>query len=208
MPRNVTTPGQVFALLTVIEPAGRTRWNELIWRCQCRCGRETIVQGKRLRAGSTRSCGCLINAPGKGVTHGGRYTRLYRTWQGMRRRCHNSADKDFRRYGALGVAVCPEWRNNFGAFRSWAHANGYRDDLLIDRIDPVAGYAPDNCRWLTPTESARHTRQVKLSPESAREIRAFGRAGMSHREIAYRFHVSRANVSLICEGKLWRETSL
>jgi len=49
--------GQTFSRLTVLayEP-GR---HPSHWRCQCECGNETIVLGKNLKKGNTRSCGCL-----------------------------------------------------------------------------------------------------------------------------------------------------
>lgn len=199
--------GQKFGKLVVVAAAGSSKWKELLWECQCDCGQTTVTKGKLLRSGLTRSCGCLVNAPGHGVTHGGRYTRLYRTWRGMRSRCEKPADKDFCRYGAVGIKVCDEWSGSFAAFRAWAHANGYADDLLIDRIDPTLGYQPSNCRWLTPAESSRHTRAVKLSMDDARKIRTLAAGGESHTSIARRFGVSRSNVSQICEGRQWREAS-
>jgi hypothetical protein len=37
-------------------------------------------------------------------------------------------------------------------------ANGYRDDLSIDRIDPNGNYSPDNCRWVTMAEQNKNKR--------------------------------------------------
>lgn len=193
--------GQRFAQLVVLGPAGKTAWNELLWRCACDCGHESVVQGKRLRSGGTRSCGCLVRR--NGVTHDGRHTRLYRVWRGMIGRCENAASKDFYRYGGAGVVVCRAWRDDFAAFRRWATEHGYGDGLFIDRIDPAGHYEPDNCRWLSPADSARNTRAVKLSFSAADRIRTLVAAGASHSTVAAQFGVCRASVSLVCEGKAW-----
>jgi hypothetical protein len=37
-------------------------------------------------------------------------------------------------------------------FYEWALANGYQDDLQIDRRKDDLGYSPDNCRWVTHRE--------------------------------------------------------
>jgi len=54
--QNITD--QIFNRLTVLEfshsDKGRARW-----KCQCECGNITIVSGKELRNGNTKSCGCL-----------------------------------------------------------------------------------------------------------------------------------------------------
>lgn len=50
--------GRRFGMLTVLDYAGK--WDGLHrWRCQCDCGRETVVGQTALQSGHTKSCGCL-----------------------------------------------------------------------------------------------------------------------------------------------------
>src|SRR5215471_1520917 len=149
--------GKRFGRLTVIErSAFQSSPIHPEWLCQCDCGNETLVRGQHLRNGNTKSCGCLKDEKTglRRRTHGATTTRHAKIWYGIRKRCHNHNDKSWERYGGRGIRLCDEWQT-FEPFRDWALANGYADDLTIDRIDNDKGYEPDNCQWITKSENSK-----------------------------------------------------
>ena len=78
--------------------------------------------------------------------------RLYRIWQMMRQRCNNENAENYKYYGGRGICVCDEWENDFSLFALWSFANGYNDNLTIDRIESNGNYEPSNCRWISKKE--------------------------------------------------------
>ena len=69
------------------------------------------------------------------------------------------SDVDYKNYGARGIKICDEWKNDFKAFYDWAMSNGYADNLTIDRIDVNGNYEPSNCRWVTKEIQNKNTRR-------------------------------------------------
>lgn len=137
-------------------------------RCICECGNECEVESGNLRSGHTKSCGCLqlevvraTNAT-HGHTRGGKYSRAYTAWLGMRNRCYNRKSTDYPDYGGRGISVCDRWRESFENF--FADMGQPPPWTSIDRIDNARGYEPGNCRWATATEQGRNKRNnVRLA---------------------------------------------
>jgi hypothetical protein len=93
-----------------------------------------------------------------GGTSNGKRTKEYRTWIQIRRRCIKGGVEAFKRYGARGIKLAPEWVDDFEAFANHI-GPAPSEKHSIDRIDNTQGYAPGNIRWATQQEQMRNQRR-------------------------------------------------
>lgn len=147
----VDRTGQRFGKLVVLEQAGRNKLKKVLWKCKCDCGNESVVVSGSLVTGNTTSCGCDAG----NLKHGGTGKGSYNTWRAMMRRCYNPKDKDYKRYGAVGVRVDPEWHHYENFVADMGEPNG---DETLDRINTYGSYELSNCRWAGVQTQNRNTR--------------------------------------------------
>ena len=163
MPKFIDLSGNTFGRLTVIR-RGENAKDRTTWVCRCECGTEKTIHGSSLKSGIVVSCGCYHRERVRNAsrTHGMSQTKLYKTYYAMMARCHKEQHPSYPDYGARGISVCDEWRDDKTKFIRWALENGYKPELSIDRKDNNKGYSPENCRWTTMDVQAMNKRGLRM----------------------------------------------
>jgi hypothetical protein len=131
-----------------------------LFKCDCGIIRDydfSIVKNEL-----TKQCNdcAIISRKLNRTTHGLIKHPLYRKWQDMKKRCYNKNVERYKSYGALGITVCDEWKNDFKAFYDWSMDNGWDGILQLDRKDVYGNYCPENCQYISVIEQGFNKRNT------------------------------------------------
>jgi len=129
--------------------------------------------------------------------------RLRSIKKDIKKRCYNKNSKRYHKYGGRGITICDEWLNDRTAFFLWSLANGYADNLSIDRIDNNKGYSPDNCRWVDSNIQMQNSTKAKLTAKQVLEIRNL-HPKLSYSKLALIYNVHKTCIACIITRKSWR----
>lgn len=142
---------------------------------------------------------------------------LYVVWTNMKERCYNANYRSYYLYGARGIKICDDWKNNFINFRNWAIKNNWAKDLTIDRINNDKGYCPENCRFITQSENSKkvfidhpglrtgiNNPRTSLTEDQVREIKKMISDGLRNCVIAKQINTNQMIISRIKNNKTWK----
>jgi hypothetical protein len=96
---------------------------------------------------------------GNAFKHGMRDTPEYKAWSEAKQRCHNPNNDKYEWYGARGISVCDEWRDDFMAFYNHIGPKPSRRHQ-IDRINNDKNYEPGNVQWVTGKSNIMNRRNT------------------------------------------------
>lgn len=150
---------KTFGLLTAVEHVGPK--DRLLFVCVC--GNPKVARFSHVKAGTVKSCGCLLKFAPKAThqTHGLSKTPEYAAWDNMLARCSNPQHRAYKNYGGRGISVCAEWAGRpDGLLRFISDMGSRPKGMSLDRRNNELGYCKENCYWATRQKQAINRRST------------------------------------------------
>ena len=161
--RTIKLEGTSFNKLSILEYIGSCPDRKFAYyKCCCNvCGKEFISSNASLRGNKySEGCkNCVSRVNGlKCRIHGfPKNHKTYKSWCKIKERCYNPNDFSYCDYGALGIGMDSEFKDNFLAFYNEVGEPPENAQCWsVDRIDNTKGYVKGNLRWANTFQQARN----------------------------------------------------
>jgi len=166
------------------------------------CKSHWIVVTSEVDRGKCTKCKTcrLLHASKKLTTHGLSNNRIYNIYNGIKRRCYYHGHPQYNDYGGRGIIMCETWKLDFMEFYKWAIANGYSDDLTIERNDNNGNYSPVNCSF--ETRSVQNINQ-RIRKDIRLVIEVLEKQKMENLKLTYLIKKLK-NTSVHSQQRYWR----
>lgn len=192
------------------------------WQYKCDCGKLHIArsntityEAKNSNKPQFPSCGCKELE--QKTKHGFRKAKnthpLYIAIRGAIDRCYNTKNKNYRFYGAKGVTVCKEWRNNLASFVKFGIEKGWKEGLVIDKdimckklgIEPKI-YSPETVIFIPNKVNISYSNSrihfgihpnIKLSEEQYFELLRKYDSGINRNRLSKEYGICYSSVNKI-----------
>lgn len=176
--------GKRFGKLVVLDNMPSVK-QQRMWKCLCDCGGLKITSTKMLNSGQCITCGC--SAKTRAFKHGMSGSKIYYVWFAMKKRICDKNSPDYYLYGGRGLKMDFRWKK-FDKFYKDMKI-GYKQGLMLDRIDNAKGYYKKNCRWVDSYTQANNTRKnilIEYKGEKHTESEWNRKLGFNHGVIGKR----------------------
>lgn len=139
-----------------VESAGKAKDGHKQSFYKCHCGNIFKALDSQVRMGLKKQCPTCSFKDGKkkNTKHGMRKSKTYSSWQSMKVRCLAKTNKDYPRWGGIGIKIYEPWIHDFMAF--YNYMGDRPDNTSLDRIDNNKGYEPGNVRWASALVQGRN----------------------------------------------------
>ena len=148
-------------LIDIKHELGGNNRIRILFYCLCDCGVE-LPPIQPSAFGNKTSCGCKD----KERLHHKAHTKIWRSWQGMKRRCYNVNNPKYPIYGGAGRFVCgglmesKHFFNILGEPPTKKHSLDRKDNngnyTCGECDDCIKNEYPLNVRWATSLEQSRN----------------------------------------------------
>lgn len=202
--------GDSFGFLTTV--SYERKGKKLHWFCKCdsrlpNCTKTCLVRADNLRSGKTKSCGCFHLYQIKKYNKDRDFKYLYKTWDGIKQRCNNKHNNQYKNYGGRGINIYYPWEKSFTLFSNYVRLNlGKRPTgYSLDRYpDNNGNYEPGNIRWATDEEQNQNTTRNVLTEKMVKEMRMMNQEGVSGDNIAAHFNINPWTCRDVLSYKTWK----